>query len=222
MKNDHNKNSLTIFHPMVITINLMLLLFMGTAFGIGNSGLAQETPAPAEASNTPIQAVEGNLATVNTITPEVCVYELTKFADPEFEKYRTFMEDNFKNKSRTSSLLEAGIQKYEKFKTDIRAKLELLVGEAIKVAAESKGTNSVQLPGLFACEATAQEYIDNASKMLEMRAVATSSIKKASIFVEKYKQINGKLRSLNLDIMKMVTNVTAFEQKLPCYLKSCI
>jgi hypothetical protein len=223
MKNPNTKTSLHLFHPMVITINLMLLLFMGTAFGIGNSSLAQDSgSAPANSTDTPITSVQGDSATVNTITPEVCVFELTKFADPEFEKYRTFMEDNFKNKSRTSSLLELGIQRYDQFKADIRAKLETLVGQSISVAAASNATNAVQLPGLFSCEAKAQEYLDDASKMLEMRAVTTSSIKKASIFVEKYKQINGKLRSLNLDIMKMVTNITAFEQKLPCYLKTCI
>jgi hypothetical protein len=55
-----------------------------------------------------------------------------------------------------------------------------------------------------------------------MRAYTTSSIKKASIFVEKYKQINTKLRALNLDVMKMVTNIKAFDQKLPCYLKTCV
>jgi aspartate ammonia-lyase len=58
--------------------------------------------------------------------------------------------------------------------------------------------------------------------MLEMRAVSSSNLKQATLFVEKYKQINGKLRSLNLDMMKMVNNITTFEQKLPCYLKSCI
>ncbi len=220
MKNKTNTNSKRLLHPVVITINLMLLLFLGNALGTGYVSQADETTPPA--SDTPITVVEGTAANKNAITPQICIYELTKYADPEFESYQTFMEDNFKNKSATSSLLKKGIERYELLKKNIRGQLEILVGSQLAAAAQSGAANAAQFPGLSECEAKAAEYIDNASKLLEMRAYTTSSIKKTSVFVEKYKQINSKLRSLDLDIMKMVINIRTFEEKMPCYLKTCI
>lgn len=210
-----------ILHPLVITINLMLILFLGNAFSIGFVGNAQDTSGNGEAAPPPLK-FEGNKAVVNELLPGVCVSEMTKFADPEFENYKTFMEQNFLNKSKTNDLLELGMKRYEKFKADILGKLSTLIPEHINTTAQNQGTAALQLPALALCEAKAREYIENAGQMLEMRAVATSNLKQATLFVEKYKQINGKLGALNMDVMKMVNNITAFEQKLPCYLKSCI
>jgi uncharacterized membrane protein len=221
-KNTQTNRELHLLHPLVITINLMVLLLMGNALGIGQQTQAADPETTATQSEATITRVEGAKNDIDTVVDQVCTYEMTKFGDPEFEKYRTFMEDHFKNKSTTSSLMEKGLQRYEQFKTTIRGKLELLLGSQIAMAAQSNSSNMAQLPAISSCEAKAQEYLDQAAQMLQMRAVTTSGIKKASIFVEKYKQINGKLRSLNLDIMKMVVNIRTFEEKLPCYLKSCI
>jgi hypothetical protein len=209
-----------ILHPLVITINLLLILALGNAVSFGGLAGNSETATGQEAP--PPVTVEGNKATVNQISPNLCVFELTKFADPEFVAYTNFMEQNFLNKSRTTDLLELGMKRYEKFKGDIMGQLNFQLSQQIANAAANQATAAVQLPGLAECEAKAREYIDNAGKMLEMRAVSSSNLKQATLFVEKYKQINGKLRSLNLDMMKMVNNITTFEQKLPCYLKSCI
>lgn len=222
MKKPNNTNSKVFFHPVVITVNLLLLLLLGNAWGIGSTGSAQTTPPAAVEPTSEITQVEGTLTNKDMITAELCIYELTKFADPEFESYKSFMEDNFKNKSATSSLLNLGIQRYDQFKSAIRGKLELQVGEQLRIAGQAGATAAAQFPSLARCESKAAEYIDNASKLLQMRAYATSSIKKTSLFVEKYKQINTKLRSLDLDFMRMVINIRTFEEKLPCYLKSCI
>jgi hypothetical protein len=215
MKNKDSQNK-RILHPLVITINLMIILVFGNALGVGYTGSAAdaESEVPPPLVGVPSEIV--NLATANH-----CHVELVKFGDVEFEKYKTFMEENFKNKSNTSSLMDLGMQRYEKFKVDIRSKLEVLAGQQLTYAGSSGGTNSAQIPGLSACETAARQYIEDAAKMLKIRAIGSSGIKKASIFVEKYKQINSKLRALDLDVMKMVVNLSTFEQKLPCYLKSC-
>ncbi len=218
-KKNHKQRNL--LHPLIITINLVLLLIMGSALGIGQMGMAAEGDAVPE-KEPPIEKVEGPKEEVNMITAQICLFELQKYADPEFEKYKTFMEENFKNKAATKDLVLIGVKRYEKFREDIKASLALQITQQLATAAASEASNAAQYPGIIDCQNKANEYMNEAAKMLQMRAVTTSSIKRASLFVEKYKQINGKLRSLDMDIMRMVSNITAFEQKLPCYLKSCV
>lgn len=222
MKNQKTHKK-ALFHPLVITINLMIILLFGNALGVGFSGVAAETKIDAssesEASRPDLAAAPKDI--VDSVTANNCLVELPKFAEPEFEQYKIFMEANFKNKSNTSSLMDLGMQRYGKFKEDIWNKLEVLIGEQLSYAGREKAMNSTQIQGLRNCQDMARNYIDEAAKMLKIRAISTSGIKKASIFVEKYKQLNAKLRSLDLEIMKMVVNLSTFEQKLPCYLKTC-
>jgi hypothetical protein len=51
----------------------------------------------------------------------------------------------------------------------------------------------------------------------------TSSEKKATIMVEKYKSINDQLRSLNFNMAQMYSYFATFKNKLPGYLgNQCI
>lgn len=218
--NNHNSEQKKLLHPVVITLVLMVLFIAGNAFGQASLTIADD--APAADSTVPLPVPEG--ATKQDVDAQVanaCVTELTKFGDPEFEKYREFMENNFKNKSNTSSLLDLGMQRYELFKTDIANKYQQLFLQQLDLASITQSGNSTQAVGVNDCNLLALQYISDAAKVLQMRAYTTSSIKKTSIFVEKYKQINDKLKALNLEVMKMVVNLSTFEQKLPCYLKSC-
>ena len=216
-QNQHQAKK-TPFHPVVVTAVLMILLLTGNAFGSVNITGAVESgstkPTVVVPTGDTKQQIDAQVA-------NSCVTALTAYADPVFEKYKIFMEDNFKNKSTTSSLLNLGMQRYDQFKTSITDTYQDLVGQQIELAISQKSSVTDQGVGLNRCNALALQYVDDASKLLKMRAITTSNIKKASIFVEKYKQINGKLRALNLDLMKMVVDISAFQQKLPCYLKSC-
>jgi hypothetical protein len=207
-----------LFHPVVVTAVLMILLLAGNAFG---SVLITGATESAGSSRPVIPAPTGTPQQISEQVVNGCVTTLTAYADPEFEKYKIFMEDNFKNKSTTSSLLDLGVQRYDLFKADIYNRYQDLVGQQIDLAAANGLPSADQGVALNDCNLLALGYVDDAGKLLQMRAITTSNIKKASIFVEKYKQINDKLRALNLDVMRMVVNISAFQQKLPCYLKSC-
>lgn len=215
---DQQVKNKTPFHPIVVTVVLMILLFAGNAFGSVSVTVAEEN---ADGTSTITVPVGDTKQQIDAQVANKCVTDLTAYADPEFEKYKIFMEDNFKNKSTTSSLLDLGVQRYDLFKTNVADKLNQLIGQQLDLAAVAGSPVAEQGVGLNRCNALALQYVDDASKLLKMRAITTSNVKKTSIFVEKYKQINGKLRALNLDVMKMVVNISAFQQKLPCYLKSC-
>lgn len=210
-----------VFHPLAITIVLMVIFVFGNAFGVNSISSALES-TPTDATQQPPMPVQGNINDVNAQTSADCQTKLTAFADPEFVKLTEFMEKNFSNKSNTTSLLDVAMKRYVQFKTDIRAQLQLALGGQISLANVSASSNAAQLPGVSACEGLAQTYIDNAAKLVQMRAFTTSGIKKASIFVEKYRQLNTKLRELDLGIMKIVVNLSSFQEKLPCYVKTCV
>jgi hypothetical protein len=213
------KNSF--WHPLIITINLVIFLLFGNAINLG--GVAQADPTTDGTGTTStMTAPDGPKDVTDPLVAQKCQEELARFADPEFENYKTFMEDNFKNKSSTSSLLDLGIARYDKFKGDIYGKFNQLMSDQLTLASTKNSSNAWQGSGLEKCQELANQYIDDASKLLTMRAISTSNIKKTSVFVEKYQQINTKLRALNEDMMRMVVNISAFEQKLPCYLRTCI
>ncbi len=202
---------------MKITLMLISLMMIGDVWSGLSAGMAADNPP-----NEPVVIrVDGAKPVVDEVVGAKCATDLAAYADPEFESYKTFMEDHFKNKSNTASLMDLAMQRYDQFKLNIMQKYQELVGGQLLLATNSGAGNAVQADKLSKCESLALEYIDNASKMLQMRAISTSNIKKASIFLEKYKQINGKLRGMDQEVMKMVTNISSFEQKLPCYLKSC-
>lgn len=209
-----------IFHPLAITVALMLVFLLGNALGIGSISTAQEAATTTDKVQIPEPAT-GTQEEVDSKTSIFCETKLTEYADAEFTKYSEYMETNFKNKSTTSSLMDNGMKRYDQFKNDIRAQLQLLTEGQLTYASSSNSSTSAQFSRLSSCEALANTYLDNAAKMLQMRAITTSGIKKASIFVEKYQQINSKLRELDVGIMKMVANFSSFQQKLPCYVKTC-
>ncbi|MCC7432880.1 hypothetical protein IT412_05165 [Candidatus Peregrinibacteria bacterium] len=205
-------------HNLKITLMLISLMMIGDVWSGFSAGLAVDSPG---SEPIPIK-VEGTKPVVDAVTSAKCATDLAAYADPEFENYKTFMENHFKNKSNTASLMDLAMQRYDQFKLNIMQKYQALVGSQLLLAVNSGAGNSAQAEKIVGCESLALDYINNASKILQMRAISTSNIKKTSIFVEKYKQINGKLRVMDQEVMKMVTNMSSFEQKLPCYLKTCV
>ena len=216
MKKDQKQIGNLALKNLSITLTLLVIFMVGGSFDWTKTGYAEDS-----GSKTSVEIPKDDKAAANKIGSAICEIEMTKYGDAELAKYTTFMEDNFKNKSSTASLMDLAMQRYDQFKSMISLKYNELVGVQLDVGSEGGATNGSQAAGIIRCNALANKYIQDAGNMLKLRATSTSNLKKASLFVEKYQQINGKLRSLNLDVMRMVVNISSFEQKLPCYLKSC-
>ena len=125
-------------YPLVITAVLMILFFVGNSFG------AIDTTGAVESSDTtgkiPVPVADSKKA-IDAKVASGCLTALTAYADPEFEKYKIFMENNFKNKSSTSSLLDLGVKRYDLFKADITLKYQDLVGEQLSLAGTTGSPN---------------------------------------------------------------------------------
>jgi len=181
---------------------------------VGNSYLWS---VKADTSNSPPPSKpNANSAPVGLST---CSSDIDVFATKEFDKYKIWMEQNFSNKSSTSSLLGLGQQRYREFADTLQNKYQSILKIQI-------GTSNVSVvdqgQAFVACQNKVNDYIAQAADLLKLRVESTSAIKRTLIFVEKYKEINSKLRALNLDVLKLSVNLQSFNQKLPCYLSQCV
>jgi hypothetical protein len=207
MSENSNKN-------LALTIVFSLILMIGFT-GHFQFSEAQQPPADSGQEGEQEETTEGASAEAET----KCITDLQAFGEKEMVKYRQFMEEHFANKNSTTSLLDTGIDRYTQLENDFRSKYQEIFQEQV---GNSGARNYLQGQYFSACQQVLDDYLAEGRKLIEMRATTTSTIKKTSVFVEKYKQINAKLREMNLEVLRMSVNISTFEQKLPCYLKNCI
>ncbi|MBD3270860.1 hypothetical protein GF376_05030 [Candidatus Peregrinibacteria bacterium] len=201
-------------HPLIITLNLVIILIFGNAIGINGEQIAFAEPEELVVTD-PQTGIEYYSGEENP-----CQKELPKYAEKRLADFQEYLEIHFANKSSTSSLLDEAIIAYEEFKNDIYVQLQKYQQPPYINTRDAELIKQGRI--LFACQQNAEEYIEKASTMLQMRAETTSQIKRSTAFLEKYKQINSKMRDLNLNALKFSVHLTTFDQKLPCYLANCI
>ena len=65
------------------------------------------------------------LAETNDTTPTAaqCTTEMRSFIKQKSTEFRTYLEQHFKNKSTNSSLFQLALQRFNKYKMDLRKKL---------------------------------------------------------------------------------------------------
>lgn len=144
-----------------------------------------------------------------------CTADMAKFADFELGRYRTFITDNFQNKSSTSSLLENGFGRYKEFRT-------ALYGKYYKYFPQQGAFQLTEGIGSNACMSVINDFLAKARNELEARSIQTSTVKKTTALITKYQQINGRLATLNRTFLTMKSYLDTFAAKLPCYIaKSC-
>ncbi len=200
-----------ILHPAIITVNLALLLMLGFGFSMQDNG-----PAVAAEND---QAIVGENEIVEVPDENPCIQGLKQYNELRFKQYQDWMEEHFRSKAGTSELLETAVAQYNQYKIDI----DLERDKFAKPPYVSTGSDVFsQSKILSTCNNMAEEFKIDAAQLLELRAATMSEIKEASAYLEKYKQINAKMKVLNLRVLKMITNITTFEQKLPCYLTKCV
>ncbi len=195
------------FKILTVTATLAAIFLFGNSIDLIR---AQTAPSYGETSQS---TDTSNMS--QTQANVVCQPEMQKFADVQLGNFRTFITDNFQNKSNTSSLLSTGLNRYKELRTSLYNKYftyfphqgALLLTEGIE-------------PG--DCEKIVQNTLALARRELKMRAVQTSAVKKTTALIQKYQEINDSLGTLNLTFLNMKAYLDTFTAKLPCYIsKSC-
>ncbi len=135
-------------------------------------------------------------------------------------KFLLFVDENFKNKSSNSSLLNIAIARFSQYKRDLKQKFAQLQPQYSFFGSVEEYETNVR--SYYACGDMTDAYIAFAKQRLIDEVKSKSAQKKTSILLEKYKVIAGQLRSLNLKVAKMYGMFLTFKNKLPCYATQCI
>lgn len=147
-----------------------------------------------------------------------CREKVSTVYDIELLSFMNFLEENFRNKSSNSSLTNIAIARFIEYRTNIKNTFALMNPAA------STNTQNYQeeLTAYGICQQVTDLYIARAKDLMMDHIRKTSSQKKASLFVEKFKGIDAKMRNYNLEVSQMYGYLTTFKNKLPGFLRQCI
>jgi len=150
------------------------------------------------------------------ISANNCLQTLMPKFDSETLLFMQFLDQTFQNKSSTSSLVNIAIIRYREYKSVINglmATVSVADSDANMVETNEENFKSYDL-----CQKYANSYIHSAKEIMIKRIKTTSSQKKATIFVEKYKSINDGLRKLHFSLSEMYSYFMTFKNKLPGFI----
>ena len=199
------------FKPLTWMLAMAIVFFFGSA-----TGYLQTAPPPAPAptpagTSTQEDAQKPDERDINII----CQDEFQIFTNERMKEYREWLERHFQNKSSTASLLTVGIGRYEELRKTLMDKSYTYVPHQ----------NALQLTeGLeqAACRKIADTALKEAKRLLESKSRTTSAVKKSTILLNKYQEMNDKISKLSKDFLQMKAYMDTFATKLPCYIKrSC-
>ncbi len=197
------KNKKRIFRPPVITLLLVIVMILGNSTDFL---YAQQPGTPTEPAETDLTEEQVNVR---------CEAEMTTFTNERMAEYREWMEQQFQNKGSTTSLLTDGMARYKQLKTTLYNELYFYAPQqnALLLTEGVEGT---------ACRKIVKKALAEAKRELDSRARSTSAVKKSTVLLTKYQELNDKMAKLTRDYLQMKAYLDTFAAKLPCYInRSC-
>lgn len=146
-----------------------------------------------------------------------CKNVLSAKFDIETISFLKFLEENFENKSSTSTLTKTAIARYRTHRDLLRSIYLTLT------PTKSEGVSFEKALESYAeCQKITEAYIQVAKEKMISHVRSTSVQKQTTVMIEKYKSINGKVRDMHLAVAKMYGLYVTFKNKLPGFIQQCI
>ena len=149
----------------------------------------------------------------------VCRDTLVPLYDLETLGFLEFLEANFQNNSSNSSLADLAIARYGDYKKAMQGHFDKLDSKFDPTNAPEKQS---EVAAYSVCSALTQSYINLAKEQMIEHIKNTTASKKATLFSEKYRAINDRLKELHLEVTKMYGLLATFKQKLPGFVRQCL
>ncbi|MFC1655879.1 hypothetical protein ACFL3C_03355 [Patescibacteria group bacterium] len=144
-----------------------------------------------------------------------CTLEMKPFIKTEGDKFRTYLQAHFKNKSKNSSLLDLALKRFEIYKQTLWNKAQNYYPQSgLPVLSES--TDALQ------CIKLVKNDINISEELLKQYFLETSDIKTTSILMTKLEKINKKLDGLNRQVIQMLGKWETLKDRIPCFTGKCI
>lgn len=150
----------------------------------------------------------------------LCNQKLGEIYDIATLQFLKFLEENFQNKSSTSSLVNTAIVRYGQYRDEINDTFSKLA--PMPEGYTNDNTYGVNLPSFTACSDMTQQYIKLAQEQLLRHIQNNNAQKRTSMLLEKFQAINNKLRDLNMAVAQLYSYFTTFKNKLAGFLSECI
>lgn len=183
--------------PLTMTLALVVVFFLGNSVEFLR---AQDAPGYGGSNGA---APEENVD---------CITDMKKYIAEQSPRYGDWMESHFNNKSSSSSLLDDAFARYGELRRSLYERYETY-GPTQSALFLTEGLE----PG--ECRKLVEDELDNAKRMLEQKALTTSTVKKTTILISKYQEMNGQLRNLYQSFITMKKHLDTFSDKLPCYIR---
>lgn len=147
-----------------------------------------------------------------------CRQRLTPLYDIETLELLKFLETNFQNKSADTTLLNTAIARYMAYKN----RLNLIFGGVTLNANVLADLQSTEYVNYIRCREIMDAYISLAKQKLMDYVRSNSVQKKTTMFTEKYKAIDNRLKDLNVELSQMYGFFATFKNKSPGFLNKCV
>ena len=132
------------------------------------------------------------------------------------KRFLSEMETLFEGDNKNSDNIQEALDKYQQARNEMYT-LYLAYSQAKD--GESVSVSTARAPN---CYLVVEDSYTALEQVLRKYARSTTSSKTTSQLIEKYKEINGKLSGLNMDMGRMKGYIESFEAKLPCYIEKCV
>jgi len=178
------------------------------------------SPQPQPAAEEPAEPTAESPEPAEQVDPysdelEECRVQMRKYLPTKQEELMTYLEEEFEGEGPNSGKVNEAIDKYMLIRDEIWQQFLLYSGAR---AEDDLLTLTARAPN---CYNLVEENYVGLEQALKKYVISTSSSKVTSQLVDKYKEINGELSGLNMDIGKMKGYIDAFESRFPCFIKKC-
>ncbi|MCK9186493.1 hypothetical protein M0P48_03575 [Candidatus Gracilibacteria bacterium] len=192
----------------------LLISVLITSILISNVSFAEDT-----AALKALNDMKNNLsASIKSAPMSQCRQRLTPLFDIETLGFLKFLETNFQNKSSDTTLLNTAIAQYMAFKNRMNLDFGMVTLNS-NVLVNLQGTEYVNY---VRCRELTDTYIALAKQKLMDYVRSNSVQKKVTMFSEKYKAIDNRLKDLNVELAQMYGYFATFKNKSPGFLNKCV
>jgi hypothetical protein len=176
---------------------------------------------PAEPLPPEIQArIDELTSSLSDISISECKNQLGELYDLETLKFLKFLETNFQNKSSASSLTNNAIAAYTEYKKTLNGIFATLTPKSSNFDTIKKYSDEYDAYTL--CFTMTDSYLAMAKEQMLKHIKNNNAQKETTVLLEKFQNVNGKLRDLNMEIAQMYSFFATFRNKLPGFLKDCL
>jgi len=143
-----------------------------------------------------------------------CMTELIAGVEWRNVEFAAFLEIHFSSKKNNTYLIPEAVKAFIEYKKGV---LEMM--EKYEIGYIPTEAQAVQID---ACMRIVKEKIEASKKMLVEKVKNSSNLKHGQIIIDKYRNINGRLSELNIEIGKIAGAFEGFYQKFPGYSEDCL